>query len=70
MLAIRIIALVLILASAVGLVYAGFDELPRELGGTSGHMELAKSGFDVLMWTGVGGMLLGGLLLVGLAWRR
>jgi uncharacterized membrane protein YphA (DoxX/SURF4 family) len=69
MLAIRVIALVLILAGAVGLTYSGFDDLPSSQEGRAARVELVKGG-DLAMWAGLGGLLLGGLLLIGLATRR
>jgi hypothetical protein len=63
MLAIRVIALVLIVASAAGLaMFSGFDEMQTR--------EMARGHIDIPMWIGAGGMLLGGLLLVGFATRR
>ncbi len=63
MLAIRVIALVLIVVSAAGLaMFSGFDEVRTA--------EMASGHSDIAMWIGAGGMLLGGLMLVGLATRR
>lgn len=62
--AIRITALVLIVAGAANLYNVGFDELRALRGALHGN------GIDISMWVGVSGMLLGGLLLVGFASRR
>jgi hypothetical protein len=65
MLAIRVIALVLIVASATALAtFAGFDEYS-----THSRAELAR-GIDIPMWIGASGLVLGALLLIGFAKRR
>jgi hypothetical protein len=67
MLAIRITALVLIVASAVGLaVFSGFEEM----GTVPSRMASAGAGIDIPMWICASGLFLGGLMLIGLATRR
>ena len=67
MLTIRITALVLIIASAVGLAtFSGFDDLQNK----PARAELAGRGFDAPTWIGASGLFLGGLMLVGFATRR
>lgn len=67
MLAIRITALVLIVASAVGLAtFSGFDDLRNK----PARAEVASHGIDVPTWIGASGLFLGGLMLIGFATRR
>jgi hypothetical protein len=66
MLAIRIVALVLIVAS-VGVLatFSGFEELRNMPSGMH-----AAERIDIPMWIGTSGLLLGAMLLIGFAARR
>ena len=61
---IKVVALVLIVASAFALAaFSGFDELQD-------MPARANGGIDLPLWIGAGGLFLGGLLLIGFATRR
>lgn len=67
MLAIRTAAIVLILASAVGLAtFSGFDDLRNK----PARAEVAGHGIDAPTWIAASGLFLGGLMLIGFATRR
>jgi len=64
---IRIAAIVLIVAGALGLVYGGFSYTKSTQNLKLGPIELSvkeKETVNVPMWAGIGAILLGGVLLV------
>ena len=65
--AIRIAAVVLIIAGVLGLVYGGFSYTKETHGVKMGPIELSvkeKQAVNVPVWAGVGAILIGGALLV------
>ncbi|WP_372657244.1 hypothetical protein [Hydrogenophaga sp.] len=65
--AIRALALVLIVAGALALVYRGFSYTQENTAVKLGPLELTvkeQKTVDVPVWVGVGAIVLGGLLLV------
>jgi TRAP-type C4-dicarboxylate transport system permease small subunit len=63
----RIVAIVLIVAGALALLYGGFSYTKDTTAVKLGPIELAvkeKKTVDVPMWAGVGAIVVGGLLLV------
>ena len=66
--AIRMAALALIVAGALGLVYGGFSYTKDTHEMKLGPLELSvkeKEEVNVPMWAGVGALVVGGLLLFG-----
>ena len=64
---IRIAAIVLIMAGALGLVYGGFSYTKSTQNLKLGQIELSvkeKETVNVPMWAGIGAIVLGGVLLV------
>ena len=64
---IRIAAVVLIVAGALGLVYGGFSYTKSTQNLKLGPIELSvkeKETVNVPMWAGIGAIVLGGVLLV------
>ena len=64
---IRIAAIVLIVAGALGLVYGGFSYTKSTQNLKLGPIELSvkeKETVNVPMWAGIGAIALGGVLLV------
>ena len=64
---IRIVAILLIAAGTLGLVYGGFSYTKDSHDLKLGPVELSvkeKKSVNVPMWAGVGAIVLGGLLLV------
>ena len=64
---IRIAAIVLIMAGALGLVYGGFSYTKSTQNLKLGPIELSvkeKETVNVPMWAGIGAIVLGGVLLV------
>ena len=64
---IKVIAVVLIVAGALGLVYGGFSYTKDTTVVKLGPIEVSakeRQNVNVPMWTGVGAILVGGLLLV------
>ncbi len=64
---IRIAAIVLIVAGALGLVYVGFSYTKSTQNLKLGPIELSvkeKETVNVPMWAGIGAIVLGGVLLV------
>jgi TRAP-type C4-dicarboxylate transport system permease small subunit len=63
----RIIAIALILAGSLGLLYGGFSYTKDSKEIKIGSVELSvkeKQTVNIPMWAGVGAILVGGLLLV------
>ncbi|MEO5695989.1 MAG: hypothetical protein ABIQ60_02510 [Burkholderiaceae bacterium] len=63
----KVIALILIVAGALGLVYGGFSYTKDTTAVKLGPVELAvkeKQTVNVPMWAGIGAIVVGGLLLV------
>ena len=63
----RIIAIILLVAGALALVYGGFSYNKETTALKVGPLEVKvqeKETFNVPVWVGVGAMLVGGLLLV------
>lgn len=63
----RIVAMALIVAGALGLIYGGFSYTKDTTAVKLGPIELAvkeKKTVNVPMWAGVGAIVVGGLLLV------
>jgi hypothetical protein len=64
---IRIVAIALIVAGALALLYGGFSYTKDTTAVKLGPIELSvkeKKSVDVPMWAGIGAIALGGLLLV------
>ena len=64
---IRLIAIVLIVAGVLGLVYGGFSYTKDTTALKLGPIELSvkeKQTVNVPMWAGIGAIVIGGLLLV------
>ena len=64
---IRLIAIVLIVAGLLGLVYGGFSYTKDTTALKLGPIELSvkeKQTVNVPMWAGIGAIVIGGLLLV------
>ena len=64
---IRLIAIVLIVAGVLGLVYGGFSYTKDTTALKLGPIELSvkeKQTVNVPMWAGIGAIVVGGLLLV------
>lgn len=64
----QIVAIVLIVAGVLGLVYGGFSYTKETTGAKIGPLELKvteKETFNVPIWAGIGAILIGGVLLVG-----
>ncbi len=63
----RLIAIVLIVAGVLGLVYGGFSYTKDTTAVKIGPIELSvreKETVNVPMWAGIGAIVIGGLLLV------
>lgn len=63
----RLIAIVLIVAGVLGLVYGGFSYTKDRTAVKVGPIELSvkeKETVNVPMWAGIGAIVIGGLLLV------
>ncbi len=63
----RLIAIVLIVAGVLGLVYGGFSYTKDTTAVKVGPIELSvkeKETVNVPMWAGIGAIVIGGLLLV------
>ena len=63
----RIVAIVLIAAGILALVYGGFSYDKESVGAKLGPLELKiteKKTVNVPMWAGIGAIVAGGLLLV------
>ena len=63
----RLIAIALIVAGILGLVYGGFSYTKDTTAVKLGSLELSvkqKETFNVPMWAGIGAIVVGGLLLV------
>jgi hypothetical protein len=66
----RIAAIILIVLGALALVYNGFSYTTRETAAKAGPLELkVDKTHDVYVpvWAGVGALVLGGVLLLGVA---
>ena len=64
---VKVIAIVLIIAGVLGLVYGGFSYTKDTTVVKLGPLEVSakeKQNVNVPMWTGVGAIAIGGLLLV------
>ena len=64
---IRLVAIVLIVAGALGLVYGGFSYTKDTTVVKLGPLEISakqKENVNVPMWVGIGAIVVGGLLLV------
>ena len=64
---IRLIAIVLIVAGVLGLVYGGFSYTKNTTALKLGPIELSvkeKQTVNVPLWAGIGAIVVGGLLLV------
>jgi len=64
---VKVIAIVLIIAGVLGLVYGGFSYTKDTTVVKLGPLEVSakeKQTVNVPMWTGVGAIAIGGLLLV------
>ena len=64
---VKVIAIVLIIAGGLGLVYGGFSYTKDTTVVKIGPLEVSakeKQTVNVPMWTGVGAIVIGGLLLV------
>jgi hypothetical protein len=65
--AIKIVAIALIVAGALGLVYGGFSFTKETHSGKLGPIELSiteKQTVNVPLWAGVGAIVIGGALLM------
>jgi TRAP-type C4-dicarboxylate transport system permease small subunit len=65
--AVKIAAVVLVIAGVLGLVYGGFSYTKETHGVKMGPIELSvkeKQAANVPIWAGVGAILIGGALLV------
>jgi len=65
--ALRVVALALIVAGALGLVYGGFSYTRETSQAKLGPIELTvseKETVNIPLWAGVGAIVLGGVLLV------
>ena len=63
----RLIAIVLIVAGVLGLVYGGFSYTKDTTAVKIGPIELSvkeKETINIPMWAGIGAIVIGGLLLV------
>ena len=63
----RVIAIVLIVAGVLGLVYGGFSYTKDTTAVKIGPIELSvkeKETVNIPMWAGIGAIVIGGLLLV------
>ena len=63
----RVIAIVLIVAGVLGLVYGGFSYTKDKTAVKIGPIELSvkeKETVNIPMWAGIGAIVIGGLLLV------
>ena len=63
----RLIAIVLIVAGVLGLVYGGFSYTKDTTAVKIGPLELSvkeKETVNIPMWAGIGAIVIGGLLLV------
>lgn len=63
----RVIAIILIVAGGLGLLYGGFSYTKDETAAKIGPLELTlkkKETVNVPIWAGVGAIVVGGLLLV------
>ena len=63
----KLVAIVLIIAGVLGLVYGGFSYTKNTTAVKLGPIELAvkeKETVNVPMWAGIAGIAIGGLLLV------
>ena len=64
---VKVIAIILIIAGVLGLVYGGFSYTKDTTVVKLGPLEVSakeKQTVSVPMWTGVGAIVIGGLLLV------
>ena len=67
MIAIRVVALALILAGALGLAYGGFTYTKETHEAKLGPIELSikdKETVNIPIWAGVGAIVIGGALLI------
>ncbi len=63
----RMIAMILIIAGALGLLYGGFSTMKDSKTIKLGSMELSvrqRETINIPAWTGVGAIVVGGLLLI------
>ena len=63
----RLIAIVLIVAGVLGLIYGGFSYTKDTTAVKVGPIELSvrkKETINIPMWAGIGAIVIGGLLLV------
>jgi hypothetical protein len=66
--AIKILAILLVAAGTVGLLYGGFSYTKNSHDLKLGPVEVSvkeKKNVNIPMWVGVGAIVLGGLLLLG-----
>ena len=64
---VKVIAIILIIAGVLGLVYGGFSYTKDTTVVKLGPLEVSakeKQTVNVPMWTGIGAIVIGGLLLV------
>ena len=64
---IKIVAIILVVAGALGLVYGGFSYTKDTHEVKLGPLELSvkeKESVNIPMWAGIGAIVIGGLLLV------
>lgn len=64
----KLVAILLIVAGALGLMYGGFSYTKETHRADMGpvHMQVSEKGhFNVPMWAGVGAIVVGGVLLLG-----
>jgi len=65
---IRVVALVLVIAGALGLAYGSFSYTKENHETKIGPVELSvkeKQTVNIPVWAGIGAMVLGGVLLLG-----
>ena len=71
--ALRVVALALIVAGALGLAYGGFSYTRETTQAKLGPIELSvseKETVNIPLWAGVGAIVLGGVLLVAGSGKR
>lgn len=69
----RVVAIVLLIAGTLALVYGGFTYTADRDTAELGPVEIAvedKERVNVPVWAGVGAIVIGGLMLVGAGRRR
>lgn len=67
---VRIVAMAIILAGVLGLLYGGFSYTTEETAAKLGPLELKvqeKNRINVPVWAGVAAIVAGGLVLIGAA---